>query len=131
MGLDVLRNLFDGDKILPNVTSLYLSFPERWLNTLEQRQLFKRLNTRCPNITKLTMKTHSVYFLQMLRKEQIKIVLGKDELLPNEDVMLPNEDVMLPNEDSDGILYRKNGFDVFNEEGITVLNGVTEIKGCN
>ena len=42
MGMGVLKNIFDNMKIVKD-ESLFLSFPERWLNIIEQRQLYYRL----------------------------------------------------------------------------------------
>lgn len=43
MGSNILRKLFDSMEVDTKVDHLFLSFPERWLNILEQRQLFDRL----------------------------------------------------------------------------------------
>ena len=73
MGLNVLRDMYDDMKV-NDVDSLYLSFPERWLNILELRQLPDRLVKYCPNLKTVTIKTHSVYLVQCVRSEHIKII---------------------------------------------------------
>jgi hypothetical protein len=51
-------------EVVEDCTSLFLSFPEHWLNILEQRQLFERLEKYCPNLKHVRIKTHSVYIIQ-------------------------------------------------------------------
>ena len=78
MGLDVLRSVFDEFKMRPDVKSLYLSFPEQWLNILEQRSLYTRLEHYCPNLETVTIKTHSVYIVQCTHAEDCGIVVIDD-----------------------------------------------------
>ena len=62
-----------------------------------------------PNLKKVTIKTHSVYIIQTLHKENIFIVQHKNEELVEEDNDLTKK------------LYNKNPGDLFNENGLTVL----------
>ena len=64
MGTSVLRGIFDEMKMMPEVTSVYFSFPENWLNIIEQRVLYQRLGHYCPNLTSVVIKTQSVYIIQ-------------------------------------------------------------------
>lgn len=108
MGLNVLRDLYDNMKE-NDVDSLYLSFPERWLNILELRQLPDRLVKYCPNLKIVTIKTHSVYLIQCVRSEYIKIIHHDEK-----DVDHSALDVKL---------YHDNprSLELFNAGGLTVL----------
>ncbi|WP_206165750.1 hypothetical protein, partial [Citrobacter braakii] len=64
MGMDFLRTLFDKMEVRPDITSVKLSFPERWLNIVEQRSIYDRAVKYCPNLKELIIKTHSVYITQ-------------------------------------------------------------------
>ena len=64
MGRNTLDAIYDQMIEQPTITKLFLSFPERWLNIIEQRQLYERLARYCPNLIELTIKTHSVYIVQ-------------------------------------------------------------------
>jgi hypothetical protein len=63
MGFSFLEKLFDSIDILDN-EKIYLEYPERWLNILEQRVLFDACAKRCPKLKELTVLTHSVYIIQ-------------------------------------------------------------------
>lgn len=73
-GKTVLQGLFIHEKQMPEVTKLVLMFPETWLNIIQQRSLFDRLDKYCPNLGELAMTTHSVYFIQCLPAECIGII---------------------------------------------------------
>ena len=64
IGMNVLQGLFDEMRMMPEITEVSLSFPENWLNIIEQRALFQRLGHYCPNLKKVQIKTHSVYIIQ-------------------------------------------------------------------
>ena len=108
MGLNVLRDMYDDMKV-NDVDSLYLSFPERWLNILELRQLPDRLVKYCPNLKTVTIKTHSVYLVQCVRSEHIKIIQHDER-----DVDHSALDVKL-------YLDNPRSLDLFNGSGLTVL----------
>lgn len=74
MGFSVLQSIFTDMKVNPSVKTLYLAYPERWLNIIEQRQLFSRLSKYCPNLEEVTIKTHSVYIIQCTPNIQVGIV---------------------------------------------------------
>ncbi len=74
MGRDVLDAIFDEFRVMPEVTDLFLSFPENWTNVVEQRALYRRLGKYCPNLTKVTIKTQSVYILQCTKAECVRVV---------------------------------------------------------
>lgn len=75
MGRDVLESMFDKMQVRSDVENLFLSFPERWLNIVEQRALLTtKVKEFLPNLKTLTIKTHSVYIIQCVRKENLCIV---------------------------------------------------------
>lgn len=109
MGTEVLRRLFDVETNveLPNVTELYLPFPERWLNIVEERSLFQRLARWCPNLKKVTIKTQSVYIIQST---------------PNGHAFIVTVEMPLPKESVSGILWRPMTGNFFGDgHGLTVL----------
>lgn len=60
----VIEDCFDNMVMRDDVKSLHLTFPENYLNIIEQRKLYDRLQFYCPNLQDLTIKTHSVYIIQ-------------------------------------------------------------------
>lgn len=64
MGRNVLESMFDKLEQRPDITSLFLAFPENHLNLVEQRQLYDRCQHYLPNLKKLEIKTHSVHIIQ-------------------------------------------------------------------
>lgn len=114
IGRGVLDSLFDKMEMRKDVKNLSLSFPEQWLNILEQRALYPRLEYFCPNLTKVTIKTHSVYIIQCTKSENVRIY--QDPLI---------EEVM---ENTPELVSRKlwnpmGGTNLFNPGGITVVYG--------
>lgn len=79
MGTNVLRSIFDKMEMLPNVKEVFLSFPENWLNIIEQRVLFQRLGHYCSNLEKVTIKTQSVYIIQCTPSGSCLIVNGDND----------------------------------------------------
>lgn len=63
IGFGFLEKLFDSDKAIED-EYVTLSYPERWINILEQRILYKKIAARCPNMKEVTIVTHSVYIIQ-------------------------------------------------------------------
>jgi hypothetical protein len=53
------------------VGTIFLSFPERWLNILEQRALINRIEQFYPKCEELIIKTHSVYIIQCVKSENV------------------------------------------------------------
>lgn len=78
-GLNVLRQLFDEERVDENLTEVSFSFPERWLNIVEERSLFQRLAHFCPNLKKVTIKTQSVYIIQCTPRDCCLIVKSEEE----------------------------------------------------
>lgn len=74
MGRHILDNCCEHQKIDEKTDKIVLSFPERWLNVLEQRCLYSKIEQLYTNIRKVIIKTHSVYFVQCTRKEEILIM---------------------------------------------------------
>lgn len=83
IGRGVLESIFDKMEMREDVKTLLLSFPERWLNIIEQRSLYKRLEAYCPNLKSVMIKTHSVYIIQVTHAMNVGIV-HEEEPLPNE-----------------------------------------------
>lgn len=79
MGTNVLRSIFDKMEMLPDVKEVFLSFPENWLNIIEQRVLFQRLGHYCPNLEKVTIKTQSVYIIQCTPNGSCLIINGDND----------------------------------------------------
>ena len=73
IGYVFLGQLFDSEEILKN-EDVYLEYPERWLNILEQRALYHVIEKRCPNIKSLKILTHSVYIIQCTPNSCAKII---------------------------------------------------------
>ena len=112
IGTDVLRSIFDEEKERPDVNSLFLSFPERWMNIVEERSLYGRLERFCPNLTKVQIKTQSVYIIQCTLNTCVKIVMSKEE---------EEQGTPLPQETDTGRLWFPNSYNLF----VSGLNVVT------
>lgn len=80
IGRDVLSNLFCHQKIDEKTTHIELWFPERWLNIIQERSLFIRLDKYYPNLKSIKIDTQSVYILQCVSKNDIRIIMGADEI---------------------------------------------------
>lgn len=106
MGRNILDNCFDEFKIDGETTEIFFSFPERWLNILEQRELYDRLDKYYPNLKKVTIKTHSVYIIQCTPSRHIGIV---------------DDSSLIPEGKGLDKLYIENVGDIFSENGLNVL----------
>lgn len=73
MGKGVLDNIFDICKVDEKTTSIHFEYPERWANILELRALVYRIPILYPNIKKVTIVTHSVYIIQCVQSEHIRV----------------------------------------------------------
>jgi len=71
LGRDVLDKMFDLMEEFDN-TSVVLSFPERWLNILEQQALIKRLVQYGKRLQRVQILTHSTYILQNCPNESVR-----------------------------------------------------------
>lgn len=80
MGQNVLRQIFDEERVDANIKQLTMYFPERWMNIVEERSLWDRLQKYCPNLEKVEIMTQSVYIMQCTRAENILIVTSEDEI---------------------------------------------------
>lgn len=123
MGMNQLKSMFKTEQIDASCTTLFLSFPERWLNVIQQRCLFDRCKKFLPNLKKLTIKTHSVYIIQCTRAENVLIVSGKDE---QEYVKLNG---ILPQECDSGVTAFPPTGNLFNVDKLNVVSkdGVIQI----
>lgn len=73
MGKTYIDNAFETEKIDGTVKDIYIQYPERWTNILEQRALVYRIMRFYPNLKKLVITTHSVYIIQCVRSAVIRI----------------------------------------------------------
>ncbi len=73
MGKSIIENLFDKVQVDEKTKEIFLQYPERWCNILEQRKILHRITLLYPNIQKVTIVTHSVYIIQCTHHEQIGI----------------------------------------------------------
>lgn len=109
MGITVLKDIFDHDKE-NDCESLFLSFPETWLNIIEQRCLYQRLAKYCKKLKEVTIKTHSVYIVQCTHRENLLIVHG-------------NKSVRDICESDTGSLCEPMVGNLFNAKGLNVIGG--------
>lgn len=110
IGLGILRNLFDQEKVDTGTEHITLSFPERWCNIVEERSIYKRVERLYPNLKSLTIKTQSVYIIQCTPASCVGIVRGAEEQLGGP----------LPQEAETGRLWYKVDT-IMNAGGLTVL----------
>lgn len=68
MGFQFLVDLFDSEKEM-NHEEVYLEYPERWLNILEQRSLYEIIKIKCLHMKELSILTHSVFIIQSTSNE--------------------------------------------------------------
>jgi hypothetical protein len=78
VGYCELKRLFAGevDFKVPEGSKLQLFYPERFLNVVEERQLVFRAEKA--GYESLEITTHSVYIIQTIHSENIKIVHRED-----------------------------------------------------
>lgn len=110
MGLGILRNCFDDEIVDEKTTNIFLSFPERWMNIVEERSLFARLERLYPNLKSCTIKTQSVYIVQCTPQGSCFIVYSEEE----------QDGAPLPQECDSGQLWFKTDT-VISRDGLTVL----------
>ena len=79
IGQGVLRQVFDEERIDPSVTKVEFFYPERWMNIVEERSLFDRLQKYCPSLKEVRIVTQSVYIIQCTPAGSVKIVCSEDE----------------------------------------------------
>lgn len=95
MGRDVLDNCFEHFKIDRDRKEIFMSFPERWLNIIEQHALYDRLHVYYPNLKKVQIKTHSVYLVQCTYSNDCKIVDASDlKEVPEKNIKLYNDSMV-------------------------------------
>lgn len=79
IGQGVLRQVFDDERIDPSVTEVQFFYPERWMNIIEERSLYQRLQHFCPNLKKVSIVTQSVYIIQCTPSSMVRITQSEDE----------------------------------------------------
>lgn len=115
MGRGHLDNIFDHENVDTKTTTLYFSFPERWMNIVEERSLYDRIALLYPNLKTLTIKTQSVYIIQCTPAKCIKIVVGQEE----SDFLDKNN--QLPQEQKTGKMWFTNQMNIINAKVLNVL----------
>ena len=68
-----LEIMFDRCTIDEKVRNIHMEYPERWCNLIEQRAIPDRMLVCFPNLEKITIRTHSVYTIQCVHAEHIRI----------------------------------------------------------
>lgn len=92
IGQGVLRQIFVQERVDPTVKNVHLWFPESWLNVVQERSIFDRLEKYCPNLEELVIDTHSVYIIQCTPSGMVKIISSQAEQdYGNEHQGLPQE----------------------------------------
>lgn len=87
--IDFLIWLFDEKGEKPTAKEKVLAYPERWLNTLEQRELFTLVKRRLPELEELTVRTHSVYIIQVAPNTSV-FILDSPKMYPEIPLELDN-----------------------------------------
>lgn len=102
LGKGVLEQVFDKEVVDESVTHLVLYYPERYMNIVEERSLYGRLQRYCPNLKSVVITTQSVYIMQCTKAEDITLLAGKEE-----------QECKLPHESDTGRLWFPNchGYD--------------------
>lgn len=80
IGKGILHQIFDEERIDTNIKEAIFFYPERWLNIVEERSLYPRLEQYCPNLKKVTIITQSVYIIQCTAKDNLLIISSQDEI---------------------------------------------------
>lgn len=117
MGRNHLDNIFDKEIVDEKTTELFFSFPERWMNIVEERMLFERIKRLYPNMKKVTIKTQSVYIIQSTPAGQCHIVASKEER------EYEAEHGQLTQEQKTGKMWFPNPGNIVNAHALNVLNG--------
>lgn len=79
MGTHHLRRMFIDEKVDESTTELFFSFPERWLNIIQERSLYIRIQKFFPNVKKVVIKTQSVFIIQNTKSDCVQIVVTDEE----------------------------------------------------
>ena len=79
IGQHVLRQIFDEERVDPSVTEVTFFYPERWMNIVEERSLYQRLERFCPNLRSVNIVTQSVYIIQCTPASSVCITSSEDE----------------------------------------------------
>jgi hypothetical protein len=114
IGYGVLEDIFDKMVVNERIQNLFLSFPERWLNIIEQRQLLSRLEIYCPNLKSVHIKTHSVYIIQTTPNTCCYVIQDGGTLIPQNDTTIP--------------LYVMNIGNMFDLDGMNVVSSAGIVK---
>ena len=102
MGINILNKIFDDEVVDEQIKKVVLYYPERYMNIVEERSLFDRLEHFCPNLESVEIMTQSVYLLQCTPKQCIEMYTTLDE-----------QENGTPQEATTGRLWRDNihGYD--------------------
>ncbi len=72
-GQPYLRKMFDEGVSDPLIKNIHFEYPERWANILELRAMPERIPVTFPNIEEVTITTHSVYIIQCVHSQHIRV----------------------------------------------------------
>lgn len=81
MGMAELQNIFHKQVVDTTKESIFMSFPERWLNCVECHQLFPRLQKFYPSLKKLTIKTHSPLIITSTPNGHAYLLQSEDKIV--------------------------------------------------
>jgi hypothetical protein len=106
-GYSELKRLYSGeaDFKVPAGSKLQLFYPERFLNVIEERQLVFRAEKA--GYDSLEITTHSVYIIQTIHRENIKIVSRENcpLLQETDEGKLSYDWVGMPNDSDLSVVY--------------------------
>ena len=74
IGRSILDNIFEKFVVSDSTAPITLSYPETFCNIIELRALVGRLSHYYPKAESYTIITHSVYIIQTVNRENIRIV---------------------------------------------------------
>lgn len=74
IGKSIVDNIFENKVVDEKTKNITIYYPDTWCNILELRQLTEWLLHFYPNLLKLRIYTHSVYIIQCVRSEHIRII---------------------------------------------------------
>lgn len=85
IGRHFLDNIFDRKIVDEQTTEVFFYYPETWANIAELRALMRFTFHFYPNIKKLSVVTHSVYIIQTVQSENIRIMDDPSEFSESDD----------------------------------------------
>jgi hypothetical protein len=102
IGMGVLKQIFDDERVDGSIKEVVFYYPERWMNIVEERSLYDRLEKFCPNLNYVKIITQSVYIIQCTDAQSVKILSSEDE------ISRKGDNGGLTQESTEGRLWYKN-----------------------